>query len=323
MAGVRCIEEILKLNPDKYEITIFGKEPHPNYNRILLSYVLDGASKIEDIILNDYTWYEENNIKLYTGQAVTAIDTNNKTIKTSAGREAPYDRLILATGSLPFILPVPGADKEGVIAFRNIEDCEAMIEAAKQYKKGVVVGAGLLGLEAARGLLDLGMEVSVVHLMDAVMEKQLDSTASKLLQEELERQGMKFLLEKNTAEILGDQHVGGLRFTDGTIEDADLIVMAAGIKPNAGLAKDSGIDVNRGIDEEIVLFHLTDGVRAVENRCPKDGPIAEGIVSGEFVFTPLYDWKISLVDGQVQAPDTGSIKTYQVEVVGGSVYIYV
>ncbi|WCK55264.1 nitrite reductase large subunit NirB [Aneurinibacillus sp. Ricciae_BoGa-3] len=316
MAGVRCIEQILNLNPDKYEITIFGKEPHPNYNRILLSYVLDGASKMEDIILNDYTWYQENNIELYTGEEVTVIDTAAKIIQTSAGRQASYDRLILATGSLPFVLPVPGADKEGVIAFRNIEDCEAMIKAAKQYKKGVVIGAGLLGLEAARGLLDLGMEVTVVHLMDAVMEKQLDLTASKLLQQELEGQGMKFLLEKNTAEILGDSRVSGLRFTDGTMEEGDLVVMAAGIKPNTGLAKDSGIDVRRGIVVNDRLETSAEGVYAL-GECSEHRGTLYGLVA------PLFEQAQVLAKhlcGVETTPYEGSVVNTKLKVSGVDVF---
>ena len=164
MAGVRAIEEILKISKDLFDITIFGTEPHPNYNRILLSKVLQGDTDVKDITLNDWDWYKENNITLYTGETVIKVDPNQKVVTTDSGRTEPYDELILATGSLPFILPIPGADKKGVTTFRDIKDTDEMLEASKKYKKAAVIGGGLLGLEAARGLLNLGMDVSVIHL---------------------------------------------------------------------------------------------------------------------------------------------------------------
>jgi nitrite reductase (NADH) large subunit len=247
MAGVRCIEEILKLEPNRFEIIIFGSVPHPNYNRIQLSKVLQGDTSIKDITINDWDWYEENQILLYTGETVVKVDPTNQIIYSDKGRDVNYDKLILATGSVPFILPIPGSDKKGVTAFRDINDCEKMIEYSKKHKKAAVIGGGLLGLEAARGLLNLGMEVDVVHLGDCLMERQLDPVAGKLLQKELEKQGMNFLLEKQTKEIVGNDHVEGLRFNDGSEIQADLVVMAVGIRPNAQLAQVSGIPVNRGI----------------------------------------------------------------------------
>src|SRR5690554_1854196 len=164
MAGVRCIEQVIKLNPNKFEITIFGSEPHPNYNRIMLSSVLAGDAELKDIIINDWDWYKDNNITFYPGETITSMDTIAQTISSDKGRTLNYDELIIATGSLPFMLPIPGADKEGVIAFRDIKDCEAMVNASKKFKKAIVIGGGLLGLEAARGLLNLNMDVSVVHI---------------------------------------------------------------------------------------------------------------------------------------------------------------
>ena len=216
MAGVRAIEEILKLSKEAFEVTIFGSEPHPNYNRILLSKVLQGDTDVKDITLNDWHWYRENNIQLFTGETVSQIDSAKKVVVTDLGRVEPYDELILATGSMPFILPIPGVEKEGVTAFRDIKDTEVMLEASKKYKKAAVIGGGLLGIESARGLLNLGMEVYVIHLAPYLMERQLDSTAGKLLQAELEKQGMKFLLEKQTQKIFGNERVEGLRFSDGT-----------------------------------------------------------------------------------------------------------
>ncbi|KWX88054.1 nitrite reductase, partial [Paenibacillus riograndensis] len=247
MAGVRAIEHLLKLSPEAYEITIFGSEPHPNYNRIMLSSVLAGGSSMEEIIINDLEWYHSHGIRLYTGHTITSIDTAKRKVYSDKGIAMPYDELILATGSNPFMLPLPGAEKEGVIAFRDIKDCQIMQETSQSYRKAVVIGGGLLGLEAARGLLHLGMEVSVVHIHPYIMERQLDEPASVMLRKELEEQGMKFLLNKQSEAILGKKRVKGLLFTDGEIADADLIVMAVGIKPNVDLAQKSGVQTNRGI----------------------------------------------------------------------------
>ncbi|KRF04764.1 nitrite reductase [Paenibacillus sp. Soil766] len=282
MAGVNCIEQLLKLAPNSYEITIFGKEPHPNYNRILLSSVLAGDADMKDIVINDWSWYSDNNITLHTGHTVNKIDTERKLVSTDLGITVAYDELILATGSLPFMLPLPGADKEGVIAFRDIGDCKTMMDAAKNYKKAVVIGGGLLGLEAARGLLNLNMEVSVVHINEYLMNLQLDRTASLMLQQELEQQGMKFLLKKNSETILGKKRVTGLRFTDGSEVEADLIVMAVGIRPNMALAKNSGIDINRGI---VVNDYLETSVPNIYSigECTEHRGVAYGLVA------PLYE----------------------------------
>ncbi|GAA3329313.1 hypothetical protein GCM10020331_076860 [Ectobacillus funiculus] len=205
MAGIWCIEQLLKLNPNQYDITVFGEEPHPNYNRILLSKVLAGDSDMNDIILNSWEWYREK--QYYTSYRTLCkkkLTRNKKTVTSDGDITVSYDELIFfATGSLPIMLPLPGADKEGVIAFRDIKDCEAMLAAAKEYKKAIVIGGGLLGLEAARGLLNLNMEVSVVHLAPYLMERQLDATASRMLQQELEksRHEVFFDGEKNSAEI--------------------------------------------------------------------------------------------------------------------------
>ncbi|SDW24929.1 assimilatory nitrate reductase (NADH) alpha subunit apoprotein [Marininema mesophilum] len=233
MAGVQVIEHVLKLAKDDYDVTIFGKEPYPNYNRILLSSVLSGETEMEDITLNDWDWYQKNDIQLHVNCEVTRIDTEQKVVYGTDGVTASYDQLILATGSLPFMLPLPGVDKKGVIAFRDIKDCEAMMEASKQTKKAAVIGGGLLGLEAARGLLNLGMEVDVVHIYEDLMERQLDPVASTMLKEKLEQQGMNFLTNKHTEKILGNQRVKGLRFKDGTQIQADLVVMAVGSRNQA------------------------------------------------------------------------------------------
>ena len=316
MAGVRAIEEILSVAKDEFQITIFGAEPHPNYNRILLSKVLQGDTDIKDITLNDWDWYEENNIQLYTNETVIKVDTENKTVITDADRIQPYDELILATGSLPFILPIPGADKKGVTAFRDIKDTDTMLTASKQYKKAAVIGGGLLGLEAARGLLNLGMDVSVIHLAPFLMERQLDATAGRLLQNELEKQGMTFLLEKQTEEIVGDDRVEGLRFKDGTSIEADLVVMAVGIRPNTTLGAESGIPVNRGIIVNDYMQTEIPHIYAV-GECAEHRGIAYGLVA------PLYEQAKVLAKhmcGIETKPYEGSVLSTQLKVSGVEVF---
>ena len=316
MAGVRAIEEILSVAKDEFQITIFGAEPHPNYNRILLSKVLQGDTDIKDITLNDWDWYEENNIQLYTNETVIKVDTENKTVITDADRIQPYDELILATGSVPFILPIPGADKKGVTAFRDIKDTDTMLAASKQYKKAAVIGGGLLGLEAARGLLNLGMEVSVIHLAPFLMERQLDATAGRLLQNELEKQGMTFLLEKQTEEIVGDDRVEGLRFKDGTSIEADLVVMAVGIRPNTTLGTESGIPVNRGIIVNDYMQTEIPHIYAV-GECAEHRGIAYGLVA------PLYEQAKVLakhICGIETKPYEGSVLSTQLKVSGVEVF---
>ena len=316
MAGVRAIEEVLKLNREDFEITIFGSEPYPNYNRIQLSTVLQGGTSVKDITLNDDQWYEDNGITLFIGETVVSIDKERQVVMTDKGRIEPYDKLILATGSNPFMLPLPGADKEGVTAFRNIKDCEKMIEYSKQYKKAAVIGGGLLGLEAARGLLNLGMEVDVIHIFDYLMERQLDRTAGKLLQKELEKQGMNFLLEKHTAEILGKKHVTGIKFKDGSKIKADLVVMAVGIKPNIELAQKAGLSVNRGIVVNDYLETDTPDIYAV-GECAEHRGTAYGLVA------PLYQQAQVLakrICGIEEEGYQGSVLSTQLKVSGVDVF---
>lgn len=282
MAGVRCIEEILRNDPHAFEITIFGSEPHLNYNRIQLSAVLQGGTTLEEITINDRDWYNEQTIELFTGETVIKIDTEKQILKTDKSRVLSYDRLIIATGSVPFLLPLPGIDKEGVITFRTIEDCQKMIETAKHYKKAVVIGGGVLGLEAAFGLLNLGMEVTVVHNGSTLMDRQLDETAAKLLQTELEKQGLHFLFEKETKEICGSMRVEGLSFKDGTETKADLVVIAVGVRPNIRLANESGIETNRAILVNDYMETNIPNIYAV-GECVEHRGMVYGLVK------PLYD----------------------------------
>lgn len=247
MAGVKCVEEILKLDPYRYEITVFGKESHPNYNRVLLAHVLTGEKRLEDIILNDHSWYEENGIKLHAGSRVTEIRRGSRHVVCEDGNEVPYKRLVMATGSIPLIPAIPGIDKHGVMTFRDVLDCEKIRDASAKCKKAVVIGGGLLGLELAYGLLSLGLEVTVVHLMDRLMEKQLDATASTLLKNDLESLGIRVLAGKETSAVLGKETVEALEFKDGETIEADIVVLSIGIRPNAGLARSSGIYCDKGV----------------------------------------------------------------------------
>jgi nitrite reductase (NADH) large subunit len=249
MAGIRTVEELLKIAPDAYDITVFGAEPHPNYNRILLSPVLAGEQTIEQIVLNSHEWYDENGITLHVGMTITKIDRARRVVHAADGTQASYDRLLLATGSNPFILPIPGVDLPGVITYRDIADTEAMIDAARTLRHAVVIGGGLLGLEAANGLKLRGMDVTVVHLMPWLMERQLDSTAARMLQKSLEAKGLAFRLEAKTQALKpGDAgRVCSVELASGEVLPADLVVMAVGIRPNVDLAKDSGLHCDRGI----------------------------------------------------------------------------
>ncbi|OPA74255.1 nitrite reductase large subunit [Paenibacillus selenitireducens] len=312
MAGARCIEEILKRQPDMYDITMIGDEPYPNYNRIMLSNVLQGKTTFNDININDWDWYEANQIKLISNERVTHIEREARHVVTNQGTTIPYDELIIATGSSAFILPVPGHNLEGVVGFRTIEDTQHMMDAAKQYKKAVVIGGGLLGLEAARGLLDRGMDVHVVHLLPNLMEMQLDHAAAKLLQKDLEKQGMKFLMEKKTAEIYGEQRVQGLRFDDGTSVECDLLVMAVGIRPNVAIAREAGLDVNRAIQVNDYM-QTSDPLIYAVGECAEHRGIAYGLVA------PLYEQGIVLADfltGQPTMGYQGSILSTQLKVAG-------
>ncbi|MDZ4374636.1 MAG: nitrite reductase large subunit NirB [Phenylobacterium sp.] len=248
MAGCRAVQEVLKRDPGRYEITIFGAEPRVNYDRIMLSPVLAGEKSYEDIIINDAAWYADNGITLHAGRRVVAIDREARAVWCDDAYAEPYDRLILATGSDPIRLPLPGIDLAGVVTFRDLDDVEAMISAAKPGAKAVVIGGGLLGIEAAYGLARRGMNATVVHLMDVLMERQLDASAGFLLTEALAAKGVATILEAQSEEVVGkDGRVAGLRLKDGRVLDCDLLVMAVGIRPNTALAKLADLNVNRGV----------------------------------------------------------------------------
>jgi nitrite reductase (NADH) large subunit len=283
MAGVRTIEELRKIAPDLYDITVFGAEPHPNYNRILLSPVLAGEQTLDEIVLNTREWYAENGIALHVGKTITTIDRTRRVVVADDGTEAPYDRLLLATGSNPVILPIPGKDLPGVITYRDIADTEAMIEAAKRYQHAVVIGGGLLGLEAANGLRARGMDVTVVHLLDTLMERQLDRVAAKLLQSSLEAKGLRFLLPKQTAELVAGEsgRVCSVRFKDGEVIPADLVVMAVGVRPNTALAEKAALHCSRGVVVSDTMQTYDPRIYAV-GECVNHRGIAYGLVAPLF-----------------------------------------
>ena len=288
MAGIRTVEELLKIAPDQHEITVFGAEPHPNYNRVLLSPVLAGEQTLAQIVLNPLAWYAEHGITLHAGARVTAVNRRARTVTATAADgstiTAGYDRLLIATGSHPFKPPVPGHDLAGVLAYRDIADTEAMIDAAGRFTHAVVIGGGLLGLEAANGLARRGMQVTVVHLNAWLMERQLDEAAARLLQQELRTRGLRFELGAQTEALIGDKdgRVMAVRFKDGREIPADLVVMAAGVRPNTDLAQQIGLHCNRGIVVSDTLQTVTDPRIYAVGECAAHRGIAYGLVAPLF-----------------------------------------
>jgi nitrite reductase (NADH) large subunit len=288
MAGVRTIEELLKIAPDLYDVTVFGAEPHPNYNRILLSPVLAGEQTLDEIVLNSWDWYKENNITLHAGKKVVEVDRVKRIVRANDGTEVEYDRLLMCTGSNPFILPIPGKDLAGVIAYRDIADTNAMIEASVKYKKAVVIGGGLLGLEAANGLMLRGMQVTVIHVMPWLMERQLDNVAGGLLQKSLEARGLKFVIGGQTQALIGDADGGkggrvmALQFKDGTEIPTDLVVMAVGIRPNTELAEKMHLHCTKGIVVNDTMQTTTDARIYSVGECAAHRGIAYGLVAPLF-----------------------------------------
>jgi nitrite reductase (NADH) large subunit len=312
MAGLRFLEELAALE-HPYQVTVLGAEPDPAYNRIQLSHVLAGESE-ESLLLRPRAWYEEQGFELRTGVRVTGFNPIARLVHVGEGI-MHYDKLVLATGSLPILLPLPGADKPGVIAFRDKADCAQMREAAQRYQQAVVIGGGLLGLEAARGLLNLGMRATVVHLMPGLMERQLDAAAGAMLREDLEAQGMAFELQADSAEVLGTDRVQGLKLKDGRVLPADLLVMAVGIKPNTQLAAAAGLAVKRGIVVDDQLRSSDPAVFAV-GECAEHRGVAYGLVA------PLYEQAKVLAQALVGEADAyqGSVVHTKLKVAGLDVF---
>jgi len=299
MAGVRALEELLKIAPDGHDITVFGAEPHPNYNRIMLSPVLAGEQTLDDIVLNPLQWYADHGITLHLNKRVVDVDRQRRVVVADDGTEAPYDRLLIATGSNPFVLPVPGKDLVGVMAYRDIADTQCMIDTARTHRHAVVIGGGLLGLEAANGLMQRGMQVTVVHIAPWLLERQLDRHAATLLQRSLEARGLTFRIGAQTQALIGNAagRVERVLFQDGTEALADLVVMAAGVRPNTTLAEHIGLHCQRGIVVNDTLQTVTDPRVYAVGECAAHRGIAYGLVA------PLYE------QGQVLANHLAGIGT--------------
>jgi len=320
MAGCRAVEELLARDAGRYRVTIFGAEPHVNYNRIMLSPVLAGEKTFDEIVINDRAWYADNNIQLIVADPVVAIDRTAKTVTAKSGRTVPYDKLLIATGSDPFIIPVPGKDLPGVISFRDMNDVDQMLAAAEAGKANgggdaVVIGGGLLGLEAAHGLTLRGMKVTVLHIMPTLMERQLDEAAGWLLKSALEGRGQTILTGADTAEIYGDGKVEGVRLKDGREIPASLVVMAVGIRPSVALAREAGLAVGRGIQVDDHMVTSDAHVLAVGECVEHDGNVY-GLVA------PLWEMCRALADGLVEKPTgyRGSVTSTKLKVSGIDVF---
>jgi len=315
MAGCLAIEEVIARDAHRYRVTIFGAEPRVNYNRIMLSPLLAGEKNFNDIVINTEAWYAENGIHLVSGDPVVAIERATKTVRARSGLETPYDKLLIATGSDPFIIPVPGKNLPGVVTFRDYDDVEKMLRAADGGGDAVVIGGGLLGLEAAHGLSLRGMKVTVLHLSNTLMERQLDEQAAWLLKAALEARGQTILTNADTAEILGDAHVTGVRLKDGRAIPASIIVMAVGIRPATALARDAGLAVGRGIQVDDHMVTSDADVLAVGECVEHDGQVY-GLVA------PLWEMCRALADGLTEAHTgyRGSVTSTKLKVAGLDVF---
>ncbi|WP_434625214.1 nitrite reductase large subunit NirB [Azospirillum sp. B2RO_4] len=316
MAGMKTVEELLAKAPGRFDVTVFGAEPHPNYNRIMLSPVLAGEKTFDQIVLNSREWYDANGITLLTGEPVEGIDREAKTVVSQSGRVVPYDKLLIATGSMPFIIPVPGSTLPGVIGFRDLADVDAMLAAAAKGGRAVVIGGGLLGLEAANGLRVKGMEVTVIHLMPTLMERQLDPSAGMLLQRELERRGIEVLTGADTAEIVGDGWVSAVRLKDGRELPADIVVMAVGIRPNMALGKAAGLDCGRGIRVDDQMRTSDPSIYAV-GECVEHRGVTWGLVAPLFEMAKVLAHDLAGGEG---AAYTGSVTSTKLKVTGVDVF---
>ncbi len=318
MAGCRAVEELLARDADRFDITIIGSEPRVNYNRIMLSPVLAGEKTFDEIVINDQAWYDDNGITLIGGDPVKTIERGNKSITTRSGKVIEYDKVLIATGSDPFIIPIPGNDLDGVITFRDLDDVDAMLTAAEKGSENeggghaVVIGGGLLGLEAAHGLSLRGMTVTVVHLMPTLMERQLDEAAGYLLRQELESRGQTILTSANTKTIHGvEGKVVGIELEDGTKVKADIVVMAAGIRPSTGLARSADLECERGIVVDDHMVTSDPDILAV-GECVQHRGACYGLVA------PLWEMCRSLADYLTDQPCgyEGSVTSTKLKVSG-------
>ncbi|MBI5886615.1 MAG: NAD(P)/FAD-dependent oxidoreductase [Deltaproteobacteria bacterium] len=282
MAGTACVEEVIKAGRERFDITVIGREPHPNYNRVLLAYVLTGEKSVSEITTHGREWYEQNGVRLITGVEVSDIRRASRSVIANNETLAAYDKLILATGSLPIIPRIPGADRDGVFTFRNVADCERIRGRIGRGGRVVVIGGGLLGLEAAHAAHKLGAEVTVAHLMGRLMERQCDAASAALLTDDLERMGIRVLLGKEAIEITGSGNsVGGVRFKDGQEVAADAVIVSIGIRPNIGLAARSGIYCERGVVVSDTMQTYDPAIYAV-GECVQHRGATFGLVGAVF-----------------------------------------
>jgi nitrite reductase (NADH) large subunit len=303
MAGMRTVEEILARAPGMFDITVFGAEPQPNYDRIMLSPLLAGDKDFAQIVLNSLEWYEENKIRLIAGEAASGIDREARTVTGAHGTVVPYDLLLLATGSNPFVLPLPGVARPGVMTFRSVADVEKMLDIAAPGKKAVVIGGGLLGLEAAHGLNLRGMEVSVIHLQPTLMERQLDASAAHLLERALTTRGMSIYTAANTEAFVGEGEAGpvtSVTLKDGRVIETDLVVMAVGIRPNADLAKASGLACDRGIQVDDAMRTSDPAIFAI-GECIEHNKACYGLVA------PIWDMAKVAADNMCEVAASGFV----------------
>ncbi|MEM7739865.1 MAG: nitrite reductase large subunit NirB [Pseudomonadota bacterium] len=316
MAPGRVLDHLFERAPDAYQVTIFNAEPRVNYDRIMLSPVLSGEKQYKDIIIHDDAWYNDHQVTLHRGKRVVEIDRANKTVIAADGTKAPYDRLLIATGSNPIIIPVPGHDLPGVVTYRDLDDVDAMLSASRKAGRAVVIGGGLLGLEAAVGLKMQGMDVAVVHLASTLMERQLDEAAGHLLRKEIERRGIDVYTSANTTEIIGTKSVEGVRLDDGTRIDASLVCMAVGIRPNTSVADAAGLSVERGIIVGDDLKTSDPSIFAV-GECVQHRDQCYGLVA------PLYEMAkvvAAQLSGDTDTVYTGSITSTKLKVTGVDVF---
>lgn len=311
MAPGRMLEELFEKAPGAYDVTIFNAEPRVNYDRIMLSPVLSGEKSFDDIVIHDDAWYAKNGVTLLKGARVTEIDRESRTVTAADGRTAHYDKLVIATGSTPIIIPVPGHQLSGVLAYRDLDDVDRMLEIARKGGRAIVIGGGLLGLEAAYGLKRQGMDVTVIHLMPTIMERQLDPPAAYMLKKALGDRGIDIITKANTKAILGIDRVEGIELDDGRIIPGEMVVMAVGIRPNSTLARAAGLEVNRGIVVDDGMATSDPAIFAL-GECAEHRGVCYGLVA------PLYESARALADRLAggSAEYLGSVTNTKLKVTG-------
>ncbi len=316
MAALKLLEELNAACPGKYDVTVLGAEKDAAYNRVLLSSLLAGEAADEDLTLKDRSWYGQSGFRLFTDAQVSRIDLASKTVWLTDGRWATYDRLVLATGSEPIRLPLPGGHLPEVVTFRDRADAAMLARLSGEGRSAVVIGGGLLGLEAAYGLAKLGCATTVVHIFDKIMERQLDLKAAATLKRQLEKKGIGFALSAQSAEIVGEARVEGLRLASGEVLPADMIVMSCGVRPNAGLAREAGLDVKRGIVVDDAMRTSDANVYAI-GECAEHAGVVYGLVA------PAYEHAKTLarhLAGEAEAAYAGSLLSTNLKVSGVSVF---